>query len=226
LVKAYNTLTAQFQADAAGRPGAERVVMFLCGDDVHAKAVVSGLIEDSGFTPFDVGRLAEAAVMEAPRRPGAVYGEEFHLDDAKVFFAARAGRDRTRATGSIEVHTYEPTAYDPGVDGAPDLTEIHVSETFSGDITGAGVARFLQVGRVDGSASFVGVERVTGAIGERTGSFVLQDTGTLQGSTVSGQWFVVPGSGTGQLSGLRGEGGFTAEVGQNARITLDYWFER
>jgi 8-hydroxy-5-deazaflavin:NADPH oxidoreductase len=226
LVKAYNTLTAQFQADAAGRPGAERVVMFLCGDDANAKVIAGGLIEDSGFTPFDVGGLADAAVMEAPRRPGAVYGEEFHLAEATRFFATRPSPTRTHATRTIEVRTYEPTAYDTGVDGAAVLTEIHVSETFSGDITGEGVARFLQVAGADGSASFVGVERVTGAIGERSGSFVLQDAGTLQGSTVSGQWFVVPGSGTGELSGLRGEGGFTAEVGQNARITLDYWFDR
>jgi Protein of unknown function (DUF3224) len=134
-------------------------------------------------------------------------------------------QNRTHATGRIEVRTYEPTTYDAGTDGAPALTEIQVSETFSGDITGDGTVRFLQVARADGSASFVGLERVTGAIGERSGSFVLQDAGTLEGTTVSGDWFVVPGSGTGELRGLRGEGGFTAELGQNAEITLDYWFE-
>ena len=90
LVKAYNTLTAQFQADAAGRQGPDRVVMFLCGDDGEAKAVVSRLIEETGFAPFDVGGLADAAVMEAPRREGAVYGEEFHLAEAERFFRAGA----------------------------------------------------------------------------------------------------------------------------------------
>jgi hypothetical protein len=42
---------------------------------------------------------------------------------------------------------------------------------------------------------------------------------------VKGDWFVVPGSGTGELAGLRGEGGFQAELGQHADVTLDYWFE-
>jgi hypothetical protein len=42
---------------------------------------------------------------------------------------------------------------------------------------------------------------------------------------VKGEWFVIPGSGSGELSGLRGEGGFTAELGQHASISLDYWFE-
>ena len=36
---------------------------------------------------------------------------------------------------------------------------------------------------------------------------------------------VVEGSGTGELNGLRGEGGFKAALGQSAEITLDYWFE-
>ena len=49
--KAFNTLTSGFQPEAAGRTGADRVVMFLCGDDDAAKRVVGGLIDDAGFTP-------------------------------------------------------------------------------------------------------------------------------------------------------------------------------
>jgi hypothetical protein len=122
------------------------------------------------------------------------------------------------------VNTYEPQPYEEVNDG-PNLVEIHVTETFSGDIEGEGVVRFLQAVRDDGSATFVGIERVTGTIARRRGSFLLQDAGTLEGSTVKGEWFVVPGSGTGELAGLRGEGGFQAELGQHAAITLDYWFE-
>jgi hypothetical protein len=132
--------------------------------------------------------------------------------------------NKTHATGRIEVKTYEPQPYEE-LDGAPDLVEIHVTETFSGDIEGEGVVRFLQAVREDGSASFVGIERVTGSIAGRQGSFLLQDAGTLEGSTVKGDWFVIPGSGAGELAGLRGEGGFQAELGQHAEITLDYWFE-
>jgi hypothetical protein len=131
---------------------------------------------------------------------------------------------RTHATGTIEVHSYEPQAYDE-VNEGPNLVEIHVSEAFHGDIEGEGVVRFLQAVRKDGSASFVGIERVTAMIAGRSGTFLLQDAGTLEGTTVSGEWFVVPGSGTGELAGLRGEGGFTAQLGEGAEITLDYWFE-
>jgi Protein of unknown function (DUF3224) len=132
--------------------------------------------------------------------------------------------EHIHATGKIDVKTYEPTTYDEPTEG-PALVRIHVVEDFSGDIEGEGVAEFLQTARGEDEASFVGVERVSGRIGDKSGTFVLQDQGTLKGTTVSGTWFVVPGSGTGELEGLRGEGGFEAELGQRADITLDYWFE-
>jgi predicted dinucleotide-binding enzyme len=94
LVKSFNTLTSAFQASEAGRPDPEqRVVLFLCGDDAEAKQIASGLIRDAGFEPADVGGLADAAVMEAPRRDGAVYGEEYRPAEARaVVEAVRAGR--------------------------------------------------------------------------------------------------------------------------------------
>lgn len=91
--KSFNTLTSGFQAEAARRTGDERVVQWLCGDDPGAKEVVAQLITDAGFIPVDLGGTAECAVMEAPRRPGAVYGEEYRLPDAMaVLEALRAGR--------------------------------------------------------------------------------------------------------------------------------------
>lgn len=90
--KSFNTLTSGFQAEAAGRTGSERVVQWLCGDDPGAKAVAAGLIKDAGFVPVDLGGTAGCAVMEAPRRPGAVYGEEYRAADAEaVVEAVRAG---------------------------------------------------------------------------------------------------------------------------------------
>jgi predicted dinucleotide-binding enzyme len=91
--KSFNTLTAGFQADAAFRPEDERVVQWICGDDAEAKRVVMRLIADAGYVPVDLGGTADAAVMEMPRRPGAVYGEEYRLPDAqKVVEAVTAGR--------------------------------------------------------------------------------------------------------------------------------------
>ncbi len=127
------------------------------------------------------------------------------------------------ATGQIQVKTWESIPFD--TTGGPSLNELRVTETFVGDIAGDGAARMLQTLRADGSASFVAVERVVGTLDGRAGSFVLQDAGTLEGSLVKGTWFVVKGSGTGELAGLCGEGSFEAELGQHAHYTLTYWFE-
>jgi predicted dinucleotide-binding enzyme len=92
IVRAFNTLTSGFQGAAAGRSGDERAVLFLSGDDADAKALVSGLIAEIGFAPCDVGGLDET-VADAPRRPGAVYGEEYRpRDAAAVADALRAGQ--------------------------------------------------------------------------------------------------------------------------------------
>jgi 8-hydroxy-5-deazaflavin:NADPH oxidoreductase len=93
VVKSFNTLTAAFQQEAAGRTGDERVAMFLAGDDAEAKAVVARLIDDAGFDPVDAGTAAQSGILEAPRRDGAVYGEEYRKADALAAVeAAQAGR--------------------------------------------------------------------------------------------------------------------------------------
>jgi len=80
--KSFNTLTARFQEQVASRTGDDRVVQWICGDDADAKRVVSGLIADAGYVPVDLGGTATCHVMEAPRRAGAVYGEEYRETDA------------------------------------------------------------------------------------------------------------------------------------------------
>lgn len=89
--KSFNTLTSAFQAEVADRPESDRVVQWVCGDDEEAKRVVMGLIADAGYAPVDLGGTARCEVMEMPRRPGAVYGEEYRFPDAeKVVEAVRA----------------------------------------------------------------------------------------------------------------------------------------
>jgi hypothetical protein len=137
--------------------------------------------------------------------------------------ATMAGTKR-RATGHTAVKSYEPSAYDEMADG-PSLLEIRVNETFTGDIEGEGTVRVIQAARKDGSATLVGIERVRGAVGGHKGSFLLQTTGTLAEKVLKAEWFVVPGSGTGELNGLRGEGGFKAQLGEHGFTWLDYYFE-
>jgi len=124
-----------------------------------------------------------------------------------------------RATGRINITQIDQNPYDET--GGPKILEIRATEEFIGDLAGIGAIRFLFVSRDDGSASFVGIERFTGKLDGRFGSCILQSAGTLENGEVSGTWFIVPRSGTGEFKGLRGEGGFRTEVG----FILDYWFE-
>ncbi|HEX6453911.1 MAG TPA: NAD(P)-binding domain-containing protein [Trebonia sp.] len=90
--KSFNTLTAAFQAAAANRAEPERVVQWIAGDDGEAKAVTASLVSDAGYVPVDLADIGNCTVMEAPRRAGAVYGEEYRAADAdSVVAAVRAG---------------------------------------------------------------------------------------------------------------------------------------
>jgi hypothetical protein len=130
---------------------------------------------------------------------------------------------RARAKAKITVQSSEAKSYDQTA--SPTLMEIHLSETFTGDIDGESPVRALQVLRDDKSASLVSVQRFRGKLGGRQGTFVLQGQEIVKNGKIRATWFVVPGSGTGDLSGLRGEGGFEGDFGKRSDGTLDYWFE-
>ena len=107
--------------------------------------------------------------------------------------------------------------------GGPKLTRAGITKTFSGDIEGKASLEYLMVHRPDGTADFVGVERVSGTLGGKSGSFVLEHRGTFDGVTARATCDVVAGSGTDELKGLRGNGSFEAK-GREARFELDYKF--
>lgn len=130
----------------------------------------------------------------------------------------------THAAPTFKLKSWDETPFSEIPDG-PNLTRVSVTKSFSGDIEGEGTLEYLMAYRDDGSASFIGLERVIGRLGGRSGSFVLQHTGMYEGGTASATWVVVPGSGTGELEGLRGEGGFASAHADEYLMTLDYHFE-
>jgi hypothetical protein len=132
-------------------------------------------------------------------------------------------RPRAHAEAEITVQSSEAKPYDQN--SGPALMEIYLNETFTGDIDGESPVRALQVQRNDKSASLVSVQRFRGKLGGRQGTFVLQGSEIVENGKIKATWFVVPGSGTGDLSGLRGEGGFEGDFGKGSHGTLDYWFE-
>jgi Protein of unknown function (DUF3224) len=119
------------------------------------------------------------------------------------------------------IKKWEEKPYSEGPD-QPKMTRASVSKTFTGDLEGQGEVEYLMMYRSDGTAAFVGLERVSGQLGGRSGSFVLQRTGVFEGGQAKESYSVVPGSGTGQLTGLRGQGTSSVGHGMEHPFKLDY----
>ncbi|HXY19359.1 MAG TPA: DUF3224 domain-containing protein [Gemmatimonadales bacterium] len=125
------------------------------------------------------------------------------------------------ANARFAIKSWDEKAYSEG-QGLPKLTRASVTKTFTGDIEGEGQVEYLMMYRSDGSATFVGLERVVGSVGGRTGSFVLQRAGVFEGGLAKESYTVVPGSATGELQGLRGEGSTALGHGTEYPFTLGY----
>ncbi len=110
-------------------------------------------------------------------------------------------------------------------DSGPKLTRAHVRKSFSGDLSGVGNLIYLMTYTSDDEATFVGIERIVGSLGGRSGSFVLQHSGTFDGQKATSEWEVLQGSGTDELEGLTGAGGFSSSHAEEYEMTLDYHFE-
>jgi hypothetical protein len=126
-----------------------------------------------------------------------------------------------RATARFAITSWDEKPYSEGPE-QPKLTRASVAKNFTGDIEGEGSVEYLMMYRADGSASFVGLERFVGRIEGRTGSFVLQRSGAFDGGVAKEEYSVIPGSATGELRGLEGNGTTALAHGTEYSFTLDY----
>jgi Protein of unknown function (DUF3224) len=110
-------------------------------------------------------------------------------------------------------------------DGGSKVTRALVTRSFDGDVDGEGSVEWLMAYDDSGKATFLGLERVEATIDGKTGSFVLQHVGKFDGQTADAELLVVPGTGTGDLSGLSGEGTFEAGMGPDGERNLNLEYE-
>jgi len=125
------------------------------------------------------------------------------------------------ANSRFAIKSWDEKPYSEGQD-LPKLTRAAVAKTFTGDIEGEGHVEYLMMYCIDGSATFVGLERVVGHLAGKAGSFVLQRTGTFEDGVATESYVVIAGSGTGELRGLRGEGESAVGHGTEHPLTLTY----
>ena len=124
------------------------------------------------------------------------------------------------ATGSFDVKLTPQTAA-PGIESAK-LGRMTIDKQFHGDLAAASLGEMLAIHtEVQGSAGYVAIERVTGSLHGRKGSFVLQHSGTMNRGVASLALTVVPDSGTDELTGLRGSMKIEIDHGKHS-YTMDY----
>jgi hypothetical protein len=102
------------------------------------------------------------------------------------------------------------------------LGRIHIERSFQGDLGGEATAELLTATAENGTAVYLALDRISGRLEGREGSFVLQHRGVLsaEGAEIDGA--IVPGSGTGELRGITGHGSITVDDEGTHRLMLEY----
>src|SRR6267154_3613789 len=94
------------------------------------------------------------------------------------------------ANARFAIKHWDEKPYSEGQD-LPKLTRASVTKTFTGEIEGEGQVEYLMMYRSDGSATFVGLERVTGRVAGKAGSFVLQRAGKFENGVATESYSVI-----------------------------------
>ncbi|GGY27613.1 DUF3224 domain-containing protein [Streptomyces djakartensis] len=127
-------------------------------------------------------------------------------------------------TGHFTFADWQEKVIGPGEDANPRLAHASVRNTFSGGIEAAGtICEYSIVYVTAKTGSFTGMELITGRLDGREGGFAVEERGWFgEDGTVHCTFEVVEDSGSGDLAGLRGKGGFTARHGETS---VAYSFE-
>lgn len=128
----------------------------------------------------------------------------------------------TEANCTFKVTGWDEKPYQEFESGVK-LTRAKVSQAYQGGISGESTEELLMAYAANGTASFVGMELVNGVVASKSGSFVIQHVGTFDAGGARSAWAIVPGSGTGELTGIRGNGSYVA-TSESVPVSFSYDF--
>jgi hypothetical protein len=128
-----------------------------------------------------------------------------------------------RAVASFDVDAFEQ---DPPYreHGEMRYARARVRKTFHGDLEGHGSVEMLGA-QAESQAGYVAVEYISGSLNGRAGAFALLHISTMDGPRVWGEFRIVPGSGTGDLATIRGNGSIERDAEGHHTFTLDHQLE-
>ncbi|MCC9307597.1 DUF3224 domain-containing protein [Kitasatospora sp. RB6PN24] len=131
-----------------------------------------------------------------------------------------------RATGTFSVQSFVPTDLVPQP-AVPTNVPVGVSrmeKRFEGEIAGRSATLFTAAfDHATGTGTYLAMKSFEGELNGRRGAFNFAHSASTSGTDRSNEFFaVVPGSGSGELSGIAGTGGLTVEADGTHRIWLEY----
>jgi hypothetical protein len=125
------------------------------------------------------------------------------------------------AQGTFTVKSWDENTYEE-LPGNAKLTRARMVFSYAGGLEAEGTSDTLMCYRDDGTAVYTGLDLMTGQLGGRSGTFVLRSEGAYEGGTAKTSWHIIEGSGTGELSGLRGSGSSESSSAPPGAFSLDY----
>lgn len=123
--------------------------------------------------------------------------------------------DEAKGAFTFDDRQNEPVEFSGG-----NLNRARWSKVLTGEIEGSSVVHLLLSQRADGPAVYVGIEHYEVTVKGRAGTFMLVHSATMFGGEHEAAWTIVPGSGTGELTGIAGEAEITPEHDFILRYTL------
>jgi hypothetical protein len=136
--------------------------------------------------------------------------------------AAPPERTSFIATGEFDVKIAPPDMI-PVPTNAPAIGRHILEKTYHGGLNGRSLGQMLSAGQLQqGQATYVALESFEGALDGRSGGFALAHFGEMDTGSEELRIRIVPGSGTGELSGIRGQLQIRREAGKHF-YTLTYW---
>jgi Protein of unknown function (DUF3224) len=127
---------------------------------------------------------------------------------------------QTRLSAKFEVTSWDETPFDDEDPSRPKVTRALVTKEYSGDIEGSSTTQWLMAYAEDGSATFVGLERITARFAAEEGTLVLQHVGSYEDGAAKAQLSVLEGANSGDLKAAKGSGEFLADPGGSVTLTL------
>jgi len=127
----------------------------------------------------------------------------------------------TKINATFQVTDWKEHEFDRHA-GAGKLSKASVKKSYTGQIDGSSVTEWLMAYADDGSASFVGLERINATIEGRTGTLVVQHVGSFKDGAAKAELTVLPDANSGDLADVSGRGDFVADPAGTIELELAF----